>query len=69
MTENLPSDDVSIVSNEGSQSNSLSEVFSLRINVDSSEVIMVEGAPHDGIDVDGSEIGRSGIVLKRILIN
>ena len=68
MTKNLPPDDVSIAANQGSQSNSLSEVFSLRINVDSSEVIMVEGTPHHIVDVDGPEIGRAGIVLKRILI-
>jgi hypothetical protein len=53
---------------EGRQPTISPEVFSLRVDVDSSKIIMHESIADDSINVDPPEIGCARILLKRVLI-
>ena len=68
MLEDFPAQNMVIGGDEGSQPNSSPEVFSLRVDVDSSKIIMCESITDDLIDVDTPELRCARILFKRVLI-
>ena len=69
MTKDLPPNNFTLGRDECSQANLRSEVFTLGVDINSSEIIAIKGIPHDSINIDSSEIGRLKVALKRILIH
>ena len=69
MTKDLPPNNYTLGRDECSQANLRSEVFTLGIDINSSEIITVESIAHDTININGPEIGSLKVSMERVMIH